>query len=256
MRTVSTSTNFVAALCLSIAPAYAAGSHGQPTVVTHGASTTHGSTTPGPKTTASSGATTHGPSHGTSSQKSTHTKTTSTKPTTKTSPKTDTKTTTGATGDGNASTTTSSTSTTGGSTTTSAIAEKIAKNPELESRLAVLLPKDMTMADAAKGFKNQGQFIAALHVSQNLGVSFTQLKTEMVDHNRSLGQSIQVVKKGANASTETSRAEKQTTRDLVSTDPSIPHEEEEDPWPKAKQARTAKSSKTSTSTKSAASDRQ
>ena len=29
------------------------------------------------------------------------------------------------------------------------------------------------------GFKNQGQFIAALHVSQNLGIPFADLKTAM-----------------------------------------------------------------------------
>jgi hypothetical protein len=37
----------------------------------------------------------------------------------------------------------------------------------------------MSLNQASKGFKNQGQFIAALHVSQNLGISFADLKTAM-----------------------------------------------------------------------------
>jgi len=37
----------------------------------------------------------------------------------------------------------------------------------------------MSLNQASKGFKNQGQFIAALHVSQNLGIPFADLKTAM-----------------------------------------------------------------------------
>ena len=37
----------------------------------------------------------------------------------------------------------------------------------------------MTLDQASLGFKNQGQFIAALHVSQNLGIPFADLKTAM-----------------------------------------------------------------------------
>jgi hypothetical protein len=42
-----------------------------------------------------------------------------------------------------------------------------------------MLPAGMTLNEASKGFKNQGQFIAALHVSQNLGIPFADLKTAM-----------------------------------------------------------------------------
>ena len=35
------------------------------------------------------------------------------------------------------------------------------------------------MGNAESGFKNHGQFIAALHVSQNLGIPFDQLKAKM-----------------------------------------------------------------------------
>jgi hypothetical protein len=77
-----------------------------------------------------------------------------------------------------------------------------------------MLPEGMTMDKAAAGFRNQGQFIAALHVSQNLGIPFDQLKLQMVDHHQSLGRSIQTLKPSANAATETGHAETQAAADL------------------------------------------
>ncbi len=71
------------------------------------------------------------------------------------------------------------------------VPQRIANNPALATRLQPLLPSGMTLASAASGFKNQGQFIAALHVSRNLNIPFAQLKAEMTgtDHD-SLGQAI------------------------------------------------------------------
>ena len=59
------------------------------------------------------------------------------------------------------------------------IAQKISANKGLSSKMPALLPKGMTLNEASKGFKNQGQFIAALHVSQNLNIPFADLKTAM-----------------------------------------------------------------------------
>jgi hypothetical protein len=53
------------------------------------------------------------------------------------------------------------------------------ENPQLSSRLKPLLPARMTLKDAAAGFKKQDQFIAALHVSKNLGIPFIQIKARM-----------------------------------------------------------------------------
>ena len=53
------------------------------------------------------------------------------------------------------------------------------KNAKLEARLKTLLPADMTVADARNGFKNWGQFVAAAHVSNNLGIPFADLKARM-----------------------------------------------------------------------------
>ena len=46
----------------------------------------------------------------------------------------------------------------------STIAARIESHPHLASRLRLMLPQGMTLETAASGFKNQGQFIAALHV--------------------------------------------------------------------------------------------
>src|SRR5512138_1403385 len=41
--------------------------------------------------------------------------------------------------------------------------DRITANAALTAKLTALLPTGMTLADAAKGFKNEGQFIATLH---------------------------------------------------------------------------------------------
>ena len=113
------------------------------------------------------------------------------------------------------------------------IAAKIASKPNLSAKLSGMLPIDpatgvtMTLDKASMGFKNQGQFIAALHVSQNLGIPFTELKSYMVTvtpatagqpatatQTGSLGQAIQASKKSVNVTTEVERAERQASADL------------------------------------------
>ncbi len=53
------------------------------------------------------------------------------------------------------------------------------KNPKLEARLQGMLPPDVTVQDAMAGFKNWGQFVAAVHVSNNLNIPFADLKAKM-----------------------------------------------------------------------------
>jgi hypothetical protein len=114
--------------------------------------------------------------------------------------------------------------TTSGSTSTSTstqlnpIAGKISSKPQLEAKITAMLPKDMTLNQASMGFKNQGQFIAALHVSRNLGCDcFKQLQTDMTKKNMSLGQAIQDVKKTANSTIEAHKAETEANDDVKST---------------------------------------
>ena len=82
---------------------------------------------------------------------------------------------------------------------------RITNDPTLSARLLALMPSGTTMMQliaAAKGFRNQGQFIAALHAAKDLGISFTDLKAEMTgsDHD-SLGQAIHELKPTLDATT-------------------------------------------------------
>jgi hypothetical protein len=54
--------------------------------------------------------------------------------------------------------------------------EKLTDNKQLASKLSSLLPSGTNLQAAASGFKNLGQFVAAVHVSHNLGISFASLK--------------------------------------------------------------------------------
>jgi len=73
----------------------------------------------------------------------------------------------------------------------STLATKIEADSALAARVRPLLPANVSLSDAAAGFKNQGQFIAALHVSQNLHIPFDQLKAKMTgSESMSLGAAI------------------------------------------------------------------
>src|SRR5215469_9342859 len=58
------------------------------------------------------------------------------------------------------------------------VSTQLANNPALSAQIQPLLPAGSTIATASAGFTNQGEFIAALHVSQNLGIPFNQLKAD------------------------------------------------------------------------------
>ena len=217
MRFVQSILGVMVAACLTAAPLEAGQrGNGKGGGATHGPSAAASAHPPAPAPKAAPTTTTK--------HNSPVTTTTSTGATTKTAKKTptttSTTTTTTTTGKTSKKTPTNTTSTTNtgsatSTTTISPLAQKIASHPQLASRLKALLPAGMTLNRAATGFKNQGQFIAALHVSRNLGIPFRQLKADMTgpDH-LSLGQSIQKRRSGTSATTEVHRAETQATEDL------------------------------------------
>lgn len=161
------------------------GSHGPATKPTNSGATTHGksgSHGPATKPTSSAGTTTHGKSgdvHGNSTKNADTTTTKS--PTTTTS--------------------------TGTETTLTPVQQKLQKNTNLADKLQSRLPEGTDLMKAAADFKNLGQFVAAVNVSNNLGLSFTDLKTRMVDDGMSLGQAIQDLKKTANVDAEVTKAQ-------------------------------------------------
>ena len=109
--------------------------------------------------------------------------------------------------------------------------------------MRALLPAGMTLNQASLGFKNQGQFLAALHVSRNLGIPFADLKTAMTGvrpvttgttggtaagtttgttaspTTLSLGQAIHKLRPSADTVTATTTAEHQASAELGITSP-------------------------------------
>ena len=94
---------------------------------------------------------------------------------------------------------------------------RLASNSKLSSRLQSLLPPNTALQTAALGFKSQGQFIAALHVSHNLNIPFDQLKTEMITKHDSLGAAIRDLRPDLDSKQVTSNvklAERQAKTDV------------------------------------------
>jgi hypothetical protein len=102
---------------------------------------------------------------------------------------------------------------------TSPIATKIQSHPNLAAKVTAMLPPGMTMNQAALGFKNQGQFIAALHASQRTGIPFADLKRAMVTHHQSLGQAVHSLRPSANGSREAQHAEHDADHDIEGSHP-------------------------------------
>jgi hypothetical protein len=123
-------------------------------------------------------------------------------------------------------TTTASTTTggTGSTATLTPVQQKLQKNTQLASKLESRLPAGTDLMTAAEGFRNFGQFVAAVNVSNNLGIPFEQLKMRMVEDKMSLGQAIKVERPLANTDYELRRAEgdaDKLIRTTSTTDPTL-----------------------------------
>jgi hypothetical protein len=118
--------------------------------------------------------------------------------------------------------------------------QMLSDNKQLATKLSGLLPAGTDLQTAASGFKNLGQFVAAVHVSHNLDIPFDQLKcTELAtkqactitngtttqtltvpSKGSSLGQAIQTLKPSMSSSESKSaakQAQKQADGDIRST---------------------------------------
>src|SRR5216684_4532646 len=93
-------------------------------------------------------------------------------------------------------------------------------NSHLTSKLEGLLnlsgPNALAMLQSdAMGFKNFGQFVAAVHVSHNLDIPFADLQTKMTGPNAvSLGKAIQELKPSADPKSETKKATTEANEDV------------------------------------------
>lgn len=87
-------------------------------------------------------------------------------------------------------------------------------NTKLASSLEADLPEGSDLQTEAAGFKNLGQFVAAVRVSKNLGISFDDLKSRMMDGD-SLGAAIHALKPQVDATQVADEAEQQAEIDLA-----------------------------------------
>jgi len=256
MRVVQVLAGVIVVVSLTVLPVHAQ----------RGNSGSHGPSAPNPQTT-SHGPSTHGPlstTHGNSgnAHEPSTTSTGGSKTTNGKSPKSTTTTTSNSTS-GSGSTSTSSTSTSSSGTTTTkvdftatTVGQKLTKNTALTSKLTTRLQAEGytgSVYQAAYGFKNLGQFVAATNVSKNLGISFDRLKLQMtgtkvladgtvmkamvgpdgkitlVDPTKttdptlspaptkSLGQSIQTLKSGVDATSAAQTATKRADAEIAGT---------------------------------------
>ena len=98
--------------------------------------------------------------------------------------------------------------------------ELLTQNPRLNSNLQSLLPPGTDTQAAASGFKNLGQFVAAVHVSKNLGIPFDDLKAKMTGSNAvSLGKAIHELKPSVNAKEAAKEANRQAKQDIAGSNP-------------------------------------
>ena len=100
----------------------------------------------------------------------------------------------------------------------------LSQNTQLSSKLSTLLPAGTDLQTAAAGYRNLGQFVAAVHVSHNLDIPFAQLKcTELAtaaacpnmtvpSKSSHLGQAIQTLKPTM-SSTDSKSAAKQAEKE-------------------------------------------
>ena len=90
--------------------------------------------------------------------------------------------------------------------------ELLQQNTRLSENLSKLLPGGTDLQTAAAGFKNLGEFVAAVHVSHNLGIPFADLKADMMAGD-SLGQAIRKLRPEADSQVEARRAQAQARED-------------------------------------------
>ena len=91
--------------------------------------------------------------------------------------------------------------------------ERIERNPQLASRVHALLPAGVDLKTAAEGFKNEGQFLAALHASKNLNISFGLIRSKIIGH-KTLGQAIHELQSETNANAAAKAAEDEAASDI------------------------------------------
>jgi hypothetical protein len=97
-----------------------------------------------------------------------------------------------------------STGTTG---TLSPVQRALHRNAELSRRVAQRLPPRIDVMWAASGFRDLGQFVAAVNAADNLQIPFMTLKARMLDDGMNLSQAIRDLRRSSDYRKEARKAE-------------------------------------------------
>ena len=193
----------------------------------------------GPKTTSTSKGATMKPTKPTTPKGNSAAAKTKSGATTRTSTKSGTTTTSQTTTSNTTSGSTTTSSGGRGSTVTTdtwtpdnAVAQKLSTKSNILKKVQSALGAGADLNGATAGFKNFGQFVAAINVSNNLGIDFADLKAAMTGINldghttatagttsvttMSLGQAIQKLKPGVDAETVARNALTQADKEINS----------------------------------------
>jgi len=92
--------------------------------------------------------------------------------------------------------------------------EALRRNAKLSGKVAQLLPAGTDLQSAASGFWNLRQFVAAAHVTNNLGVSFADLKQRIMA-GQSLGEAVHALRPDTDAQVEARKARASAEDDLA-----------------------------------------
>jgi hypothetical protein len=98
------------------------------------------------------------------------------------------------------------------------LANRLVGNPILSSRIQALLPPGTSLQAAAAGFRDEAEFVTALHVSRNLNIPFKELRADLSrSKHHTLSGALQDLRpelRAAGINRQMKRAEQQAKSDL------------------------------------------
>jgi hypothetical protein len=89
----------------------------------------------------------------------------------------------------------------------SPVQQSLRRNAALADRVAERLPARIDVMWAASGFRDLGQFVAAVNAAYNLQIPFMTLKSRLLDDRMSLGQAIRDLRRSSDYRKEAKRAQ-------------------------------------------------
>jgi hypothetical protein len=100
----------------------------------------------------------------------------------------------------------------------SAVQRDLQRNAILSDAVSVRLPEGTNLNLAAGGFRRLELFVATVNASNNLGISFFELKRRIVNDGMTLGQAIQDIRPTSKYWSEARRAEEDAAATIRTTE--------------------------------------